>query len=725
MQLLDRLNPVQRQAVTHPGGPLLILAGAGSGKTRVLIYRIAYLVQHCQVRPHQILAITFTNKAAQQMQERLQEFIPHSAGMWVSTFHAACLRMLRRDGDKVGLGKNFVIYDVDEQRTLIKDCLKELNISTDRFKPSMVHAQISRAKNELQSPAEYAHQPGDFVEETIAAVYKSYQRKLLQNNAVDFDDLLWLTVELLRKNPAVREAYQEQFHHILVDEYQDTNHAQYVLVKLLAAKHRNLLVVGDDDQSIYAFRGADLRNILDFEQDFPDAQVIKLEQNYRSTQNILDAANAVVANNAYRKAKHLWTANPAGEPLQVLAANDEHEEASLVANAIEELRQQGYNYADMAILYRTNAQSRVIEEAFLREGIPYVMYRGVEFYKRREVKDIIAYLRLLVNPQDDVSFSRIVNVPRRGIGAVTMERLTNYAEREQVPLLQAAHTAADCPLLGKAASNRLQEFAIQVAQWREMAAYLDTAELVETVLEQSGYIVDLQAAGQDPESQVRLENLQEFVSVAKEFERQNPEQGLDVFLSGIELLSDADTRIDGDAVSMLTLHTAKGLEFPVVFLTGLEEGIFPHVRALADEAELEEERRLCYVGITRAQERLYLAYAWQRLIFGRHNYNMPSRFLQEIPEEIVEVRGWTAAPSAPASKQKEPLGQVQSTATPPEPRLLRPTSFADGQRVRHEQFGTGIVVSCRASGDDILVTVAFDKVGLKTLSMQYTTLEAI
>ena len=403
---------------------------------------------------------------------------------------------------------------------------------------------------------------------------------MLQNNAVDFDDLLWLTVELLRKNPAVREAYQEQFHHILVDEYQDTNHAQYVLVKLLAAKHRNLLVVGDDDQSIYAFRGADLRNILDFEQDFPDAQVIKLEQNYRSTQNILDAANAVVANNAYRKAKHLWTANPAGEPLQVLAANDEHEEASLVANAIEELRQQGYNYADMAILYRTNAQSRVIEEAFLREGIPYVMYRGVEFYKRREVKDIIAYLRLLVNPQDDVSFSRIVNVPRRGIGAVTMERLTNYAEREQVPLLQAAHTAADCPLLGKAASNRLQEFAIQVAQWREMAAYLDTAELVETVLEQSGYIVDLQAAGQDPESQVRLENLQEFVSVAKEFERQNPEQGLDVFLSGIELLSDADTRIDGDAVSMLTLHTAKGLEFPVVFLTGLEEGIFPHVRSL-------------------------------------------------------------------------------------------------------------------------------------------------
>lgn len=722
MQLLDKLNPVQRQAVTHSGGPLLILAGAGSGKTRVLTYRIAYLVQECGVKPHQIIAITFTNKAAREMQERLADLVPNSRGMWVSTFHSACMRMLRRDGERVGLGKNFVIYDTSEQLTLIRESLHDLSITHDRFKPAMVHALISRAKNDLKSPEDYAREAGDYIEETVSSVYKLYQRKLLLNNAVDFDDLLWLTVELLQKNADVRVGYQEQFRHILVDEYQDTNRAQYELVRLLAAKHRNLMVVGDDDQSIYAFRGANLRNILDFEDDFPDATVIKLEQNYRSSQNILDAANAVVANNVGRKQKRLWTANQEGDLVQVFSADDERDEANQVADEIELLHSQGRSYDDIAILYRTNAQSRVIEEAFLRKDIPYTMYRGVEFYKRREIRDIIAYLRLLINPADGASFMRIVNVPRRGIGTTTLQRLTDYAEAHELPLLLAAEQASSISSLGKAPANKLLAFVEQVALWRGMTEYLNVAELVEALLDKTGYQASLEAEGKDPESLARLENLQEFISVAKEFCLRNPESGLDDFLAGIELLSDADTQAEGEAVHMLTLHTAKGLEFPVVFLTGLEEGIFPHSRALADEDELEEERRLCYVGITRAKERLYLAHAWQRLLFGRYSYNLPSRFLEEIPEEVKESRGWNSSPS-----QSTVSPSIRPSMRSTEERVA-PTGekhFADGQRVRHKSFGEGTVVSSKGSGADIFVTVAFDQAGLKTLSMQYTSLEPI
>ena len=722
MQLLDQLNPVQRQAVTHPSGPLLILAGAGSGKTRVLTHRIAYLLQNCGVRPHQIIAITFTNKAAREMQERLADLVPNSKGMWVSTFHAACMRMLRRDGDRVGLGKNFVIYDTSEQTALIRQCLHDLGITHDRFKPAMVHALISRAKNNMEPPEVYERQARDYVEETVASVYNLYQRKLLFNNAVDVDDLLLLTVELLQKNADVREGYQEQFKHVLVDEYQDTNGAQYELVRLLAAKHRNLMVVGDDDQSIYAFRGANLRNILDFEKDFPDATVIKLEQNYRSSQNILDAANAVVANNVGRKTKRLWTANPAGELVQVFSANDERDEASQVADEIELLHSQGRSYNEIAILYRTNAQSRVIEEAFLRRDIPYTMYRGVEFYKRREIKDIIAYLRLLVNPADGTSFERVVNVPRRGIGATTLQRLTDYAEANGLPLLLAAEQASKITSLGKAPANKLQAFAKQIAEWRGMMEFLTVAELVEALLDKTGYKAELEAAGQDPESLARLENLQEFISVAQEFGIREPEAGLDVFLAGIELLSDADTQAEGEAVHMLTLHTAKGLEFPIVFLTGLEEGIFPHARALVDEDELEEERRLCYVGITRAKEMLYLAHAWQRLLFGRHSYNLPSRFLDEIPEAVKESHGWSLNPSqstvSPSIRSSTLSSDVQPTPAGEKP-------FADGQRVWHKSFGEGTVVSSRGSGNDIFVTVAFEQVGLKTLSLQYTSLEAM
>lgn len=721
MQSFDSLNPIQRQAVTHGDGPLLILAGAGSGKTRVLTYRIAYLIRERGVAPLNILAITFTNKAAKEMQERLGLLVSNSRGMWVSTFHSACVRILRRDGERVGLGKNFVIYDTSEQNALIKECLKELDLSSERFKPSMVLALISRAKNELKSPELFERQASDYVEEKVASAYRLYQRKLLQNNAVDFDDLLRLTVELLRKNQDVLDGYQEQFRYVLVDEYQDTNHAQYTLVKLLAGKHRNLLVVGDDDQSIYAFRGADLRNILEFEQDFPDATVIKLEQNYRSTQNILDAANAVVGNNINRKVKRLWTANPDGDPVQVLVANDEHEEAVLVASEIANLQRKGHRLADMAVLYRTNAQSRVVEEAFLKRDLPYVMYRGVEFYKRKEVKDVVAYLRLLANPADGVSFARVVNVPKRGIGATTLQRLQDHAEATGLSLTEAAAKASDVPGLGKAAAGKLQSFALDLVLWRQMAEYLSVAEVVEVILERSGYLSDLQVE-KTTENQARAENLQEFISVAKEFDREHPDHELMLFLSNVELVSDADTRADGDSVSLLTLHTAKGLEYPIVFLTGLEEGVFPHFRALADESELEEERRLCYVGITRAKERLYLSYSWQRMLFGKQSYNQPSRFLQEIPEEIKQESSFG---SVIGGRKPERASSASSrfASEPVQPKPVADLRFSDGERVMHQKFGPGTVIASRSSGGDLLVTVAFDQVGLKTLSMQYTALQ--
>lgn len=723
MQFLDSLNPVQKTAVIHGDGPLLILAGAGSGKTRVLTYRIAHLIQQRGVAPFSILAITFTNKAAKEMQERLSQLVPNSRGMWVSTFHSACVRILRRDGERVGLGKNFGIFDTSEQTTLIKECLKELDLSVERFKPSMVLALISRAKNELKSPEAYQRSASDFIEERVASVYRAYQRKLLQNNAVDFDDLLRLTVELLQKNSDVLHGYQEQFRYVLVDEYQDTNHAQYTLVKLLAAKHRNLLVVGDDDQSIYAFRGADLRNILEFEQDFPDTTVIKLEQNYRSTQNILDAANAVVGNNVRRKSKRLWTANPSGDPVQIMVANDEHEEAGLIASEIQQLHQQGYRLSDMAVLYRTNAQSRVIEEAFLKREVPYVMYRGVEFYKRKEIKDMVAYLRLFANPADGVSFARVVNVPRRGIGATSLERLQHYAEGAGKPLLEAAAEATQIPGLGKAAAVKLQGFALDIAVWRQMAEYLSVAETVEVILEKSGYLLDLRAE-RTIENEARLENLQEFISVAKEFDREHPDQELILFLSNVELVSDSDTDAEGDTVSMLTLHTAKGLEYSVVFLAGMEEGICPHIRAMTEESEMEEERRLCYVGITRAKEKLYLSYAWQRLLFGKQTYNLPSRFLQEIPAEVKEERGSgkVSGGSRPETVAYRPSVFASEPARPKPIALIK---FVGGERVRHGKFGEGTVVARRESGTDILVSVAFDQAGLKTLSMQYTALERV
>lgn len=723
MQFLDSLNPVQKRAVTHGDGPLLILAGAGSGKTRVLTYRIAHLMQQRGVAPYSILAITFTNKAAQEMQERLSQLVQGSRGMWVSTFHSACVRILRRDAERVGLGKNFVIYDTSEQTALIKGCLKELDLSSERFKPSMVLALISRAKNELKSPEAYDRHASGFIEERVAAVYRIYQRKLFQNNAVDFDDLLRLAVELLQKNPEVLAGYQEQFRYVLVDEYQDTNHAQYTLVKLLAAKHRNLLVVGDDDQSIYSFRGADLRNILEFEQDFPDATVIKLEQNYRSTQNILDAANAVVGNNTYRKPKRLWTANQSGDPVKIMVANDEHEEAGLVVSEIQQLHRQGYRFSDMAVLYRTNAQSRVIEEAFLKREVPYVMYRGVEFYKRKEIKDVVAYLRLLANPADGVSFARVVNVPKRGIGATSLERLQHYAEGSSKPWLEAAAEASQIPGLGKAAARKLQAFALDIAVWRQMAEYLSVAETVEVILDKSSYLADLRSE-KTIENEVRIENLQEFVSVAKEFDREHPDQELSLFLSNVELVSDADTNVDGDSVNMLTLHTAKGLEYSVVFLTGMEEGIFPHIRAMTEESELEEERRLCYVGITRAKEKLYLTHSWQRLLFGKQSYNLPSRFLQEIPAEVKDERnlGRVIGGSRPETVASRPSVLMPEPAQPKPVALIK---FADGERVLHRKFGQGIVVACRGSGTDILVSVVFDQAGLKTLSMQYTALERV
>lgn len=731
MFILDSLNPVQRQAVTAGDGPLLILAGAGSGKTRVLTYRIAWLIKQQHVHPAEILAITFTNKAAREMQERLQQLVPDTRVTWVSTFHSACVRILRQDGERLGLGRNFVIYDTSEQTTLIKSCMQELEISSERFKPNALLGAISRAKNELKEPRAYSRQAADYFEETVARVYERYQSKLQHNNAVDFDDLLLLTVQLLDRNPDVREFYQNKFKYILVDEYQDTNHAQYSLVRLLAAKHRNLLVVGDDDQSIYAFRGADLRNILEFEKDFPDATVIKLEQNYRSTQCILDAANAVVANNISRKPKALWTANPDGEPVVVFSAGNEHEEAAFVASEVEELVSRGYSLADMAVLYRTNAQSRVIEEVFMRRDIPYVMYSGVEFYKRKEIKDIIAFLRLLVNPADDISFERVVNVPKRGIGKTSLERLQAFADVQGISLLQAAGQATNCPGLGKAAAAKLALFANDINDWKRMVDFLGTAELVEAVLDKSGYL-DALREERTLEAQARLENLQEFVSVAKDFTREHGEQGLEIFLTNIELISDADTRAEGDAVNLLTLHTAKGLEYKVVFLLGMEEGVFPHFRSLADESELEEERRLCYVGITRAKERLFLSHAWQRMLYGKQAYNMPSRFLKELPGHLTDQRGFggkltaattTVAPLRPQSAAVTAAAVLGGGGKTVYPAASR--SFTDGERVMHQKFGPGTVVSSRGSGSDTLVTIAFDAAGIKTLSMQYTALEKL
>ncbi|MBO8126261.1 MAG: DNA helicase PcrA [Firmicutes bacterium] len=728
MEILSNLNPQQKEAVTYGDGPLLVLAGAGSGKTRVLTHRIAYLIAERGVSPANILAVTFTNKAAGEMKERVEKLLGYSAErIWVSTFHSACVRILRADGAKNGLDPHFVIYDSSDQIALVKEVLKELNINDKNFPPRSLLEAISKAKNELKTPEEYSSQAGDFWEQQVERVYKRYQERLKENKALDFDDLIMETTLLFKEQPYVLDYYQERFRYLLVDEYQDTNKAQYELVKLLAAKYRNLCVVGDDNQSIYGWRGADIENILAFERDYPDAKVIKLEQNYRSTGTILDAANSLIQYNIARTDKKLWTDRGRGEPIKVYWAADERDEARYVVEEIAKLQREGYRNQDMAILYRTNAQSRPFEEAFLYAGIPYQVVGSLRFYDRKEIKDIIAYLRVIYNPADNISLQRIINVPKRGIGAATYAKLEQLAaERGQSvydALLDIAKGKVDFP--GRT-QQKLVEFVTFMEQLRAKQEETPLTSLVEELLELSGYRAELQQT-KDEHAKGRLENISEFLSATQQYDRELPGEGVGLFLEQLALLSDPDTYDEGDdSVTLMTLHSAKGLEFPVVFLAGLEEGIFPHARSIWEMEQLEEERRLCYVGVTRAQERLYLTSAGRRTIFGTTENRLPSRFLEEIPGELKEeIRSPALGGriSVKSSAKPEPRAAAgQSIYRKP---TSQPAGFVPGQKVVHTKWGTGTVVKVDGQGPDAVLVVAFPGEGVKKLLAGFAPLKNV
>lgn len=696
--LLEGLNEPQREAVTHAGGPLLILAGAGSGKTRVLTHRIAYLLGAELAGPHEILAITFTNKAAQEMRDRVGLLVGRRLrAMWVMTFHAACARMLRVHAERLGYTRQFTIYDQADSRRLIKRCLDELGIDPKRFTPAAVGAQISEAKNRLRDAAAYAQMVGSFFEQTVADVYHEYERQLHRMNAMDFDDLLFRSVELLRTFDEVRERYAEGFRHILVDEYQDTNHAQYQWLGLLAKEHRNLMVVGDPDQSVYQFRGADIRNILEFEEDFVDARVVRLEQNYRSTQTILDAANAVIANNRGRKPKNLWTELGQGDPIKVRELEDEHAEARFVTGEIQRLLDEGAARADIAVFYRTNAQSRVLEDTLTRSDIAYQVVGGTKFYERAEIKDAIAYLVTLVNPRDTGAFARVVNSPRRGIGATSLSRVLSFSDTMGMSIWEAASEPEQVPGLAAPAVKAFKRFMGTMHVLKERAdSDVAVAELLKELLQETGYLEALEAE-RTIEAQGRIENLEELVNVAAEYDASETEsRSLEEFLQQVSLRSDADERSDDEGlVTLMTLHNAKGLEFGVVFMIGCEEGVFPHSRAL-DEGGLEEERRLCYVGITRAERDLYICHARTRSVFGARTWGAPSRFIAEIPEGLTDgeaaerprgLAGIRARAVSWASGGSEASG-----------RAARGPSFRLGEDVRHPSFGEGVVTGLEPGG---------------------------
>ncbi len=688
--LLDQLNRTQLDAVTHTEGPLLILAGAGSGKTRVLTHRIAYLIEQGLAEPDEVLAITFTNKAAREMKDRVALLVgPDSRKMWVSTFHAFCARVLRVHAEKLGYRREFTIYDSADQVRLIKRCIIELGKDPKRFNPRSFHAQISTAKNLLLDSNDYLRQTEGFMAENVAEVYDLYQKRLYENNAMDFDDLIMQTVALLEVFPEVRERYQRRFKYIHVDEYQDTNHAQYRLVNTLAAAHRNLCVVGDDDQSVYSWRGADIRNILDFERDYPEAKVVKLEQNYRSTQTILSAANAVVSNNASRKAKELWTAGGEGERIRLFTAADDYAEARFVVSEIRRFADAGASLRDVAVFYRTNAQSRTLEDVLVREGVPYQIVGGVRFYERAEIKDAMAYLSVISNPNASVSLERIINVPKRGLGATSVARLSEYAQRNDISLYDSLAEADEAGLSGAArkACAKVREL---FEGWRVAAREVPPSEMLEAVLDESGYKKELEAEA-TVEAESRLENLQELVNAAAEYERMAGalEATLDGFLQEQALFSEADKLTGEGRATLMTLHNAKGLEYDHVFIVGMEEGTFPHARSM-DEQNLEEERRLCYVGITRARKTLTLTYARVRSTYGEREYQMPSRFLSEIPERFKAGTvpgtssgrggGWGAALPRRERNSKEAATNV---------------GFSAGEKVHHAKFGVGEVVEAR------------------------------
>lgn len=711
--LLKGLNPMQRRAVETTDGPLLIVAGAGSGKTRVLTHRVAYLMSEKQIHPWNILAITFTNKAAREMKERIVSLAgSYAEDIWISTFHAMCVRILRRDSNLLGISRNFTILDTSDQLTVIKQVLKEENLDPKKFEPRSILHKISQAKNRLAGPAEMRQIARNFFDEVAADVYEKYQGKMRANESLDFDDLLMETVRLFKTNPEVKEYYQRKFQYIHVDEYQDTNHAQYVLVKTLAEHHRNICVVGDSDQSIYRFRGADIGNILNFERDYPDATQIKLEQNYRSTKTILQAANHLIAHNTERKPKDLWTDNAEGEKIRLFEAGTEHEEAFYVAETVLEGIKNGNRYSDYAVLYRTNAQSRVIEEVMMKANIPYTVVGGIKFYERKEIKDVLAYLRLIVNPHDDLSLTRIINVPRRGVGAASLEKIRVYASANGLSMFDALLTMERIGLT-KRTIRPLEKFVSFIRELHAMIEYLSAVEITEEVLKRSGYREELKKEN-TLEAESRLENIDEFLSVGQEFEKRNEDKSLIAFLTDLALVSDVDQLDEeeeksAETVALMTLHSAKGLEFPYVFLVGVEEGIFPHSRSLDDESEMEEERRLAYVGITRAEKELRLTRARTRTIYGQTSSNMPSRFLKEIPMELVE--------DEMSKKAEAPFaGRAISKVYHPVPGQ----KWQVGDKAKHQKWGVGTVVKVQGEGENMELNIAFPApIGVKKLLAKY------
>ena len=767
MSLLDALNEPQRQAVMATDGPLLILAGAGSGKTRVLTHRTAYLIEECGVNPYNIMAITFTNKAAGEMRERIDQMVGYgSESIWVCTFHSTCVRILRRYIDRLGFGTNFTIYDSDDQKTLMKDICKRLEIDTKMYKEKMFLSAISSAKDELIDPIEFeTRAAGDYVKRKQAQVYREYQQALKQNNALDFDDLIMKTVELFKLDKEVLASYQDRFRYIMVDEYQDTNTAQFELIRLLALKYQNLCVVGDDDQSIYKFRGANIYNILNFEHHFPDATVIKLEQNYRSTQNILDAANAVIANNQGRKEKRLWTDNGAGDKITFEQLDTAAEEADFVARDIaRRVRKGEYQYKDCAILYRTNAQSRLFEERFITANIPYKIFGGVNFYARKEVKDLLAYLKTIDNGQDDLAVRRIINIPKRGIGAVSINKVALYAQEQEISFYDALCVAEQVPGLGKAAA-KIRPFVLFIQSMKAKAKLLSVADLLQEVIETTGYVRELEAEGTD-EAEARIENIDELISKAVDYAEGEEAPTLNGFLENVALVADIDSFDENsDYVVLMTLHSAKGLEFPNVYLAGLEDGLFPSYMSITSDnsqAEIEEERRLAYVGITRAKKNLTITSARVRMVRGQTQYGKVSRFVREIPPELLsrEIyepktkeepieqstfqkarKAFRTVPSYGGSGYGKEVGEGygstfrSSKATKPVYTKVEnqrdfgsaggALSYQVGDRVRHIKFGDGEVMAIVSGGRDYEVTVDFDKVGTKKMFASFAKLKKI
>ena len=749
--LLDGMNDKQAEAVKATEGPLLVMAGAGSGKTRVLTHRVAYLIEEKGVLPWNILAITFTNKAAREMKERVGKLLGESArDVWVSTFHALCVRILRRDIEKLNFNRAFTIADTSEQRTLMKRICSELNIDTKKFDPRSILSAISNAKNALQTPDEYAKEANGMFEQLVARAYKLYQQELEANQSLDFDDLIMKTIELFEQDPETLEFYQDKFHYIHVDEYQDTNDAQYKLVNLLAQKYHNLCVVGDADQSIYGWRGANMNNILNFERDYPNAHTVMLEQNYRSTQTILDAANEVIKNNVQRKKKNLWTENGKGDKISYYRAQNEHDEAQFIVSKIkEEHDQHGYNFNDFAVLYRTNAQSRMIEETFLKSSVPYTMVGGHKFYDRKEIRDVLGYLTLIVNPQDSISFTRVVNTPKRGIGMTSVEHLREFADENHWSLLQAAENVDIANTISTRTRTKIDQFGQLMRDLTKQAEFLNLTDLTEEILERSGYNKSLKD-DRSLEAQTRRENLDEFKSVTKEYDEQHKDdddsnlQKVTNFLADLALVSDQDDVDEqAPAVTLMTLHAAKGLEFPVVFLVGMEEGIFPLSRAIMEDDELEEERRLAYVGITRAKKKLYLTNAFSRLLYGRIQRNQPSRFVEENNPHLLQFENGDGEPSL--NGQKLPFGGDAATATTyhhqqkhqyrSAGKRVKPVtntgtgadkvSWKTGDKVSHKKWGQGTVVKVSGSGNDMELDIAFPDQGVKRLLAGFAPIKKV